>query len=329
MTCIYHQVNVQPLPPPSPLNPPQSPHAGGKAVLGAAPDSPSAATLPRKSAPQSGPRANILRPIAHNLRVNARAAGTLTFLIALAIAPNIRPAQAQRQTPPSTPHSPTLSTTAPATQPVPAPIIGHVIDAQGKPVYQAIIIVVPTGDLRPTGRNKRGSATDHDGNFRIPDAIGEYLLRAYTHDRQVTRLAAHATAGATVTLIVEKDIAPIFKGRVLDANGKPIKNPPRLRGFGGGGKAPPEAALPWVGAQIAVGIELMPGSGNFIRLSLGPTATPTYTDENGNYFVEGFFPDLRSCVFAFATGYPRKQSPLDGPFKPGETRELPDIVLSN
>jgi RNA polymerase sigma factor (sigma-70 family) len=202
-------------------------------------------------------------------------------------------------------------------------ISGRVIQIDGTPVGRARVFIAPTEE-NLVGRRWEGSvAADASGHFQITGCTGEYLLRAFSLNRSVTRSAIHVSAGDEVTLQLAPNSAPMITGRVLDSDGKPIHVPPRQGGFGA--PKPGSALLKRSNVRIHVLIEITPGSGSF-RVMLW-TPEPEMADDEGNFSVTGFFPDARCRILVEADGYEHQMSPIQEAVKPGQTINLAQMTL--
>jgi beta-lactamase regulating signal transducer with metallopeptidase domain len=246
------------------------------------------------------------------------------FVLATAVALSV--AVACRPHNPSVVPTTTTTSTTPSSQPANS-ITGRVVDSEGKPVYQAVILLTPQQG-NASSPLQRPRATDRDGRFHFDVVAGNYLLRAFSSDHRATRNATVAGPGQNVTIILEKNVSPVITGRVVDANGAPLRTPPRTGGFGGSRNPPPQTAPAWIGARVAIGIESVPGSGNYAVISRRPGELHSFTDDAGHFAIDAGFPDLRCCLIIEADGYVPVKTPLDGPYGIGQSRQLADIVLS-
>jgi len=178
------------------------------------------------------------------------------------------------------------------------------VDENDKPIAGAAVLFGPLSG-GPMPRRTRGKplVTDRQGNFQFAQAVGIYQLRALARTpRGATSTAVEASAGDQVTLHVKAGGFPTITGRVTDAAGNAI-----------------------AGAAVFVALQQQLDSNNFRVMIWDPGRN--LTDARGRYTVAGFFPDMRHCIVIKADGYGPARTDFLGPFKPGEARQAPVLVL--
>ena len=136
--------------------------------------------------------------------------------------------------------------------------------------------------------------TDKNGNFTLPEAAGEQFLRARKGSDSTTQ-ALKAGDEERVVVRLTKGALVTLKGRVTDGAGNGVP------------------------ASIAA----LSGASRGFTITAHVTIP---TDADGRYTVRDLWPDVPYAISASA-GTQRNRPIVQEGFKPGEVREVPDIVL--
>jgi protocatechuate 3,4-dioxygenase beta subunit len=173
---------------------------------------------------------------------------------------------------------------------------GKVVDPDGKPVAGAAVHLYFEG--RNNIFNETQITTDGDGNFQSAPIEGtaELQIRAKYQDMATPKvIEVHRRDSGDLVIQLQKNALGTVTGRVLDQDGKPLKD-----------------------AQV----ESIYSMG---RYRLGERDAPT--DDQGNYKIDSLWPDLPYTVQVFRDGYGTAESNGGLRVGPGQSTNIADLTL--
>lgn len=173
---------------------------------------------------------------------------------------------------------------------------GKVIDPDGKPVANASVYIYFEERTNVFSQNQ--VVTDADGIFQTAPILGtaEIAIRAKFQDMATPKaVVVHRRDSGDLVIQLQKNGLGTVSGRVLDQDGKPLKD-----------------------AQI----ELLYTIG---RYQFGENGTAC--DDEGNYKIESLWPDLDYRVEAYHDGYGLAESNAGLRVGPGQSTNIPDLTI--
>jgi Carboxypeptidase regulatory-like domain len=175
-------------------------------------------------------------------------------------------------------------------------IKGKVVDPDGNPVANASVYMFSVET--PFNYNRAAITTNADGTFQTPPVLrsGRIDLRAKFQDMATPKaVVIYRGGGSDVVVQLEKNGLATITGRVLDQQGKPMKD-----------------------AQIEILYSI--GRGRF-----GDNAAAT--DDQGNYKIDSLWADMLYTVEAYHDGYGFMDSNRDLRLSPGQITNIPDLTI--